>query len=148
MGHLQRWSRNKALALKGQMADLQVSIEQKGDFTNYYLNGIQTAKSGAQPPAGSEVAQAAQRAQEASQRVPEVSYEQYKDLEDGKETRKNTSIHRQTATKVAAMLNPADVGEFWANVDDLVEFYATGSRVTGNANYNEVKLPDDDGIPF
>lgn len=122
---------NKAIGLKGQMADLQVTIEQ-GDFTNYYLQGIQPAKSGAAPPVGSEVVQAAQRAQEASQRGPEVSYDQYKDLDKEKEERRNQSIHRQTATKVAAELSESP-SEFWQNVRDLCEFYKSGYVPTNDA---------------
>lgn len=129
---------NKAKGLSGQMADLQVAIEQKGDFTNYYLQGIQPAKSGAQPPAGSEVVQAAQRAQEAARlgtgaQNLEVTYDQYKDLDKEKEDRKNKSIHRQTATKVAASLLPSDAAEFWMNVRDLVEFYGSGFVPTNDA---------------
>lgn len=145
---------NKASALKGNMADLQVAIEQKGDFTNYYLQGIQAAKSGAQPPAGSEVVQAAQRAQEAAQagpQAPAVSYDQYKSLEGAKEKSTRDSIERQVAAKVATTLLTISGSseDFWFNVESLTTFFATGETplsskgvtVTSNTAPNAVPVP-------
>lgn len=118
---------SKAKGLEGLYADLKIAIEQKGDFTNYYLNDIQPAKNmpqqAAQAP--SPVVQAAQRAEEAAQKGPVVSYDQYKDLEQGKEERKNESIHRQVAAKVSATLS-SDMSEFWSNVSVLLNFFRTG----------------------
>lgn len=108
---------NQAMALKGQLADLKVEISQNGDFTNYNLIQIR-------PAAGPAVATAAAEAQAAQPALP-VSYEQYKSNDQEKEDRKNLSIHRQVAAKVAAQLS-SDMTEFWANVNALVTYFGTG----------------------
>ncbi len=136
-----KWSTFKAdmgqaaLELKGQVADLKVTIEKKDDgYTNYYLNNIRPNPASAQTPAGQMAAQAAH----AQIEVPVVSFDQYKSGEEEKEKRRNQSIHRQTAAKVAAELSK-DEDEFWTNVQHLVHFFGTGnvpSTAVGSVNFH------------
>lgn len=117
----------KAKSYIGQICDFQITIDGPNDkgFTNLYLEGVQRSPGVKQP---SEVAQAAHRAQTAAGTATEVTYDQYKDLSEGQEQRKTTSIHRQTAAKVAAALLPESSQEFWTNVTDLVHYFATGEN--------------------
>lgn len=117
---------NIALGLKGQVVDLKVEIEQKGDYTNYNLIRIR-------PAAGPAVAEAAQTAQAAQPQA--VSYEQYKSLDKEKEDRKQESIHRQVAAKVAAVLTTPEDGAagFWVNLEAILHFFQTGEIPGGTS---------------
>lgn len=119
---------NIALGLKGQLVDLKVEIEQKGDYTNYNLIRIR-------PAAGPAVAEAAAVAQAAQPTGRPVSYDEYKTIDKDKEDRKNLSIHRQVAAKVAAVLTTPEDGAagFWVNVEAILHFFQTGEYPGGTS---------------
>jgi hypothetical protein len=156
---------NRALALQGYQALLQVKIWKSGDFTNYDLTAIRPSAStpaGLAAPTNPQavpVLEAANQAMQAQGKAPEVSYTDYKDLAAGQEERKNISIHRQVAAKVAAWLNTEDE-EFWMNVNDLFTYFQTGvypgmplqeqpeRGVTSHAGDEPPREFLDDDIPF
>lgn len=128
---------NKASALAGQLVDIEGTIEQKdnSNFVNYRLNKIQAANGG--------VAEAAARAAGAAAGATEVTYEQFaqgqreqNSASEKAQAKKDLSIHRQVATKVAAaIVGPGDTpGDFWGNVEDLLAFYQTGMVPTAHAS--------------
>lgn len=146
---------NKAMALKGQKAHLKVAIEQKDQYTNYVLTDVKAANGG--------VVEAAANAAAA-----QIDYTTYRSGEDEKEKRKNLSIHRQVAAKVAAAIQEPGDGSvtFWQNVQHLVTYFETGNTpltqakdtetantatVTSHSYYqdggSDAPQPDDD-IPF
>lgn len=112
---------NAARELIGKVADMKVSIQQNGQYTNRYLNAIRLSRQSVDTPVG----QAALRAQEAQQ----VTYEQYRSGEAEKDSQRTESIHRQCAAKVAAAMS-TDAVEFWANVDAVFTFFQTGNYPT------------------
>jgi hypothetical protein len=143
---------------QGQLADMKVTVEQKGQYTNYLLDKIQVSKNSVSTPVG----QAAVQAQQAQ----ELSFEKFAETEklrlahaDAVQAQREMSIHRQVAAKVAATLQPGTANEFWSNVEELVTFFQTGetpftantSSVTSHtADPGPVDLPplSDDDIPF
>lgn len=166
-----RWSTvntetaNAAKSLVGQHATLHVRIEQNGDFVNQYLQGIGPSNGGTVPVqtdqlVGSHVPQpqtiAAPPAMITTQTpniLPQSVATPTPDWAMEQQERKNEAIHRQTATKVAAWLAKPDSTpqEFWANVDDLIQFYTSGIKPNLQANANGfqgVPAGVDDDIPF
>lgn len=145
-----------AHALIGKPALIAYVIKSDGQRTSYYLNEIGPAAPGSElPPAAADPS-----AQTASPVVPQaskdISFTEFATVERDRqdaEKAKTESIHRQVATKVAAELSktPAD---FWANVSELIAFYATGSMpdlvqrsgVTSHAAFDDTQPADD--IPF
>lgn len=150
----------QAFDLKGQKALLMVKEVPKGEYTNYYLQAVypspglkslQEASSQAlgssenfkapstmfEPPLPSPAPPAATRD------IPEAG-----STEAGS-TEKDLTIWRQTAAKVSAQIsNTAD--EFWANLDQLVRYFDTGSKPNDQLDMAPAGASDapDDGIPF
>lgn len=127
-----------ANGMVGQTAFFDVTAKENGFYTNYYLNAIkqehetpvrtewpQADISYSSPGAGT-TSVTATAPQPVSFSQPGLS---------GAE--KDASIWRQTATKVAATIggSPSD---FWANVDDLMVYYATGKVPTYGVNTRAV----------
>ena len=122
-----------AHSLKGRTAVISGKVEQKGNYTNYYLDSI--AETDAPPTSDIFDTPTAT--------IPESN---------GNNDAREENIHRQVATKVAAQLadNPAD---FWQNVDTLMRFYQTGVHpqqegTNGVAATQEEGFTGDDNIPF
>lgn len=110
---------DQAFTLRGQTVIVETHSEQKGEWTNLFLDSIQPAQQ--MPAVPAQTSGAVQ-----TEFVP-----------DGVPTNRDLQIWRQTATKVAAHLQEPGESEetFWSNVEKLVWFYETGRR------------PEDD-IPF
>lgn len=127
----------------GQTVDMIVRVEQNGQWTNRYADLIQLSQAGAQVPASNAVQQAFQAAQAAQRVQPTVPQTpntltaqqgaallasgQATQIQDVSvfPTRKDDAIFRQTAAKVAATISD-DPAQFWANVQDLAHYFATG----------------------
>lgn len=115
----------EAHSLIGRPAMFQVKTEQRGEFTNYYLESVsplsngnnvgQVDQSGFGSPAPTQ--QGPAPAQQAPVGVPANEGPSGKDV----------FIFRQTAAKVAAQLS-AGPTEFWSNIDDLVDYFKTGAK--------------------
>lgn len=116
---------NLARQLDGQLADWKGAIEQRDNFTNRTLLNIRahpTDGTTATPPSqGRQAAEQAQQAQQAKQ----IDYDQFKAAQSEQELRKQESIHRQTAGKVAAAVS-RDAQEFWANIQDIKVYFDSG----------------------
>lgn len=162
----------EAQQLLGQQASLVIRSEQNGQYRNDYLQEVHpiVAPPASVPPYIAQ-AQAAQpnATGQPTAPTPAPSFPTVADQE-AKERARELSIWRQTATKVAAHIAKTP-GEFWANVDDLIRFYATGispqentaaaPQQQGNQFFPEAEvaqtqkvfsdgrpLPSDDDIPF
>lgn len=136
---------NTAQQAVGATVDMDVSIEQKDTFTNYYVNQIRVkspAPAGAtnQAPPTSDIAQLIQRAQGAAEQKQEMSFAEFGKHEQEKEARKNLSIHRQSAAKTAAALGAETSNEFWSNVKDLFSYFQTG-QTPFEMNATDVAAP-------
>ena len=138
----------EAHRLVGQQVLLDGRVEQNGTFTNRYLDDIKSAG-------------------DRSDFVPEPhaapSFEAPQiPVQNG--DNKQDQIHRQTAAKVSAVIS-GSAAEFWSNVDDLVEYFNSGSKPaypTESTNGHGEFIPDepipvvshsggnfnDDDIPF
>jgi len=113
--------------------------EMKNGFQNHYLDFVALVQG---QPADQTAAQAVQAAQAAQQppaqqtvpvtqtapQTPVQTAEQVLSQPSPEEERKNLSIHRQTAAKVAAVLSPGNEIDFWQNVTALVRFFQTGVK--------------------
>jgi len=123
---------NQAQGLLGAQVDAITRTEQKGDWTNHYLDFIEHRAGPMQNPAV--VAQQAQYGNGQQQQTYQPSQPATSPIMTAQavvsepteaEIRKQTSIHRQTSTKVAALISK-NAQEFWVNVQDLVHFYEMG----------------------
>lgn len=150
---------NLAQGWIGQPVDMVVRVEQNGNFTNRYADLVQPAQAGAQVPATNAVqqafqaAQAAQRVQATMPQTPNTPKIQDVNVFP---TRKDSSIHRQTAAKVAAEISTSPA-EFWSNVIDLAKYFDTGVIPTSlsqdyamtGAGYDNSPPPHSDSdVPF
>jgi hypothetical protein len=140
---------DRARRLQGQTADWKGVIEQKENFTNRTLIAIRPHQDGfeADGNAGtqerpSQGRQAAERAQ-----VAQVEYGDYKAVAEAQELRKQESIHRQTAGKVAAEISN-DPAEFWDNVQSIKTYFDSGVVPLPYARQSSVKShAGDEPIP-
>lgn len=121
-----------AARMIGQPVEAVTRVEQRGQYTNYYVDDLRPAGYGgtatvAQPPAS-------------------VS-----------PSDRDRQIWRQTATKVAATLSEGGAGGFWENVDMLLRFYETGVHPVTPVPSPDYGLPafsgpdqytPDENIPF
>lgn len=141
---------NLASNNKGAKVDMDVSIESKDTFTNYYVNAIRVKTPAAQPQAeaSSDIAELIRRAQGAAEQKQEMSFAEFGAHDREKETRRNESIHRQTAAKVAVQLSQTPT-EFWSNVEDLVRYFGTGATPFSQTKGNPAQAPQqqDYGLP-
>lgn len=137
---------NQARQWLGQTVDMVVRVEQKGNFTNRYAD-IVTPNLTGQVPASNAVMQAMQAAQQANRVQPSVpnpmitqpqvpntvggmGQPQLQDISVFP-TRKDSSINRQTAAKVAAQISSSPA-EFWGNCQDLARYFDSGQVPAGN----------------
>jgi hypothetical protein len=113
---------NQAMQMIGQRVVAVVRVEQRGEFTNYYLDSVELA--GAQP-AQQQGYQPAQQAQQAQPPQTPTS----PPIVAPNERERQSSIHRQTAAKVAAKMSSTP-NEFWENVQTVFRFFETGQIPT------------------
>ena len=104
---------NEAYGLVNKAAEIEGRMEQNGSYENFYLDDIREAVASAQRP------------QEGIPESRQSAPEQQNITGDGEGTAKDWSIWRQCATKVSAQISQTPA-EFWANVPQLVTYYATG----------------------
>lgn len=150
-----------AFSLLNQTAELDFTTKHNGTYTNIYLNKVLPAPSN--PAAQAQMAQTAGASDFLTQTAGVVATSGIPTSGTGVGTNitvtsnipdepsvKQQSIHRQTATKVAAALNPETVAAFWANVHALVKFYETGADplVPLPAGGLGAESTSDDDIPF
>jgi len=150
-----------ALGLVNQRVIAQVRSEQKGDFTNHYLDHVTADWNGANQPQQPNYQQAMpQQTYNPPSPQPQQQYTPPPSQDEARiaQERKDLSIYRQTATKVAATLatvgqtNPNSL-DFWNNVNDLIRFYQTGQMpvLVGGTTppaMNDTYVHGDDDIPF
>lgn len=121
-----------AHSLVGRLAAIEGRAQQKGNYTNYYINSIRETD------------------------APETTEDPFSETiipttANGASSDRDESIYRQVATKVAAHLadTPAD---FWQNVDTLMNFYRTGQHPSQGETYaqtaTQTDFTGDDDIPF
>ena len=144
---------NNVLHLIGQTVNMVVRVEQNGQWTNRFADIVIPAQAGAQVPASNAAemamaaAQAAQRVQPTMPQMPNTA--QIQDVSVFP-TRKDASINRQTAAKVAAQISGDNPSAFWANCVDLARYFDTG-QVPGNPTQEYAQASggyQDEGIPF
>lgn len=129
----------QAHALTGSLAILTVDEQVNGQWTNYYLNAIQ----GTQPSMTTDNGSITQPSITFTQ--PTTSASNSLSLISDRTAENDEKIWRQVATKVAAKMS-ANPSEFWQNVDNLIEFYRSGSKPEG-VLAGAVSAQTDD-IPF
>lgn len=136
------WDRplaEQAFALKGVPSIWKVDISQNGKFENKTLKEI-----AAKPSGGFSAALDTMEAQLGSGTSSGFPTEVKRAMIE-EPTFKDRNIWRQTATKVAAHLQPGTELEFWTNVDMLTRFYETGEKPVA---IEFQKSSVDDNIPF
>jgi hypothetical protein len=154
----------KSQRMIGQEADYTIRTEQRGDFTNYYLEEVLPV--GTPPPSPSLFPQNMPKPQGQVNhpQVPEPSantmVQQRQEQPIGNPafpSDKDINIMRQTAGKVAGAISRTPE-EFWDNIDAIVAYFIDGSKPpqyqeTGMVTSNDlpglgVETPDDSDIPF
>jgi hypothetical protein len=134
--------------LVGKPGRFLVKTEQRGDFTNYYLEAVEegtreaTSSFPVQMPKPPEA-----QSTSAALSPPDMS---------GEPTQKDIFIFRQTAGKVAAQISET-ADEFWSNIEDIANYFITGEKpgVVQNQYVPEAALAtvasggfEDSDIPF
>ena len=123
-----QWHRAKkdlfdsAQMLRGQTVFAETRNEQRGEWTNYFLDSLVPSSPATQQPYPAQAGYPQQTP--VTPQGPPVAPAAPVPSE------KDRTIWRQTAAKVAAqMLDPGDSQQdFWANVDMLVWFFESGER--------------------
>lgn len=149
---------SEANRLVGQPVAIDGRIEQNGNFLNHYLENLMqmTTPSGSFTPPQGAVLPPLPPAP-----IPTPAPVAPLPTPSNGHTDKDWAIMRQTAGKVSALISQ-DAGQFWSNVDDLVNYFATGTKpsIIGNGNGNQfipTEVPDqpsfsgtyaDEDIPF
>jgi hypothetical protein len=123
-----------AHSLVGKNVIIDGKVEQNGNYTNYYINSIKEADDSTSVIAPTTV------------EIPLST------TSNGKSPEEEAKIHRQVATKVAALLADTPI-DFWQNVDSLMTFYSTGNHpyqgdTNGESTTQATQFQGDDGIPF
>lgn len=144
-----------AHALVGKPALIAYTISSNGQYQNYSLNEI-----GPAAPQSEFASQAADpfspTVSEQVKDTKEITFQEFANVERDRqdaEARKQESIHRQVATKVAALTSKTP-DEFWENVAGLVAFYRTGviNNVPSGVGHSDAfadTAPEEDmSIPF
>lgn len=112
---------NQAQHWFGQRVMATTRTEQRGNFTNYYIDQMQ--------PMGQGPVQQAQQAQPqqgyTGQPQPQAAPQPQMMAVSEWERQKQHSIHRQTAGKVAAVISKT-ADEFWGNVQAIFIYFETG----------------------
>lgn len=123
----------QARAMQGQTVEMQTRTEQKGQYTNYYLDSFGNGGLvGTAPPQPSQSAPVAYQPQPAQSELPAFSGPQ-PSLSDP--TQRDLQIWRQVALKVSAQLSNSP-HEFWGNLADLMRYIEHG------------QIPADGDLPF
>lgn len=127
---------NQALTFANQQAEVVVrTVVNERGFTNHYLDYIGPIGGAApqqapqnQQPQFNPAFQAQQSQQAFAQPAPRA-------MRPEATPEERTSIHRQSAAKVAAKIS-SNPGEYWSNVNDLLRFFESGvTPMTNNANW-------------
>lgn len=116
---------NEANRLIGMMVELTSHAEQKGEYTNHYIDDIRQATGAVQRDSFAPI----QQAQEAQQRTQPVQQPQQPPIPrtgDEEPTQRDFRIARQTAAKVSAQLSGDNPKDFWANLEPLVTYFTYG----------------------
>lgn len=127
-----KWTTNRkdiageANRLINKRVEISGRIEEKGVYTNHYLDDLR-AVDGQQSPVGTRIAQAEPSTTSSSGFPGSNVTITGGQITPSGPTDRDWSIWRQTATKVAASLSTGAT-EFWRNVDDLIAFYAHGQK--------------------
>jgi len=145
----------------GQPVQMTVRVEQNGQWTNRFADIVQLAQGqpmqqqGPMQSSAMQAVGAAQSAQAQAGRAVQPQQQNYQP--EPWPTQKDRSIHRQTAAKVAAALQPTSASEFWSNVQDLAAYFDSGAvpdqqpqyagAAMGN-DYGSYQHGDDDAPPF
>lgn len=134
----------RAYRLTGQQVMFHVKTEQRGEYTNYYLEDIETPDmSGG--GFGQQQQQAFTPPQQQNGFDPQpASFPPPKPPDAGTPTNKDVFIFRQTAAKVAGQISRTPE-EFWSNVDAIAAYFIDGTKP---AAYATVGQAADDDIPF
>lgn len=94
----------------GGKALINGTIKQKDGYTNYYIDSLTILEA----------------PQTTVQATPEpVDFKTFAAHHDASEAKRDVSIHRQVATKVAAQISE-DAVEFWGNVGEIFTYFQTG----------------------
>jgi hypothetical protein len=146
------WERETAEAayeLSGKPVIMDVKIEKNGDYENRTLKAIlpdEAAPAGASfttptfPPIDPTTTNTTAAITYSAPQTSATS-------EIPMALDQTTSIHRQTAGKVAALISKTP-DEFWANVEQLVHYFATGQTPGSPVTSNAAPVIPDDDIPF
>lgn len=126
----------EANRLLNQRATVQGREEQKGEFLNHYLEDVRAANGS--PPAPPQAPPHVQ------QNSPPPQIPQAPPVGSWTATEKDFNIMRQTAAKVSAHLSHTPA-EFWSNVDDLVDYFAYGTKPERFLRFIPPSFEDDPG---
>lgn len=125
---------------RGKTVSMEVSVTQKGNYTNKNLRAILGAGV-ATPTNGGFPTQTTSFGATESQFPTQT--ETFSPSPEGTNlSAKDASIYRQVATKVSAIISKSEL-DFWANVDTLVRFYETGDKpnlLDGLINSGQVQV--------
>ena len=110
---------NIAQQMQGAVVDAVTRDEERNGYLNHYLDFVSLAgQTQMQPPPNPVV--------QAQQAQPVMSAQEVMEIPSAVEERTTLSIHRQTASKVAALISPGDPIGFWQNCQALVRWYQSG----------------------
>jgi hypothetical protein len=135
---------NQAKSLEGFRVNAVTRSEQKGNFLNHYLDFVGPADGShmpQQPAPQQQPAQPHQPTQPGPQQTAAQIMREGETAQEEAERRKTLSIHRQTATKVAAVISAGSPIDFWANVEAIVHYYATGQTPVGVTPQQQPQQP-------
>jgi len=148
----------QAYRLLNRQADYTVKTEQRGEFTNYYLEAVVPVDGAATNNAPFPEAPSAPFPQAPSVPQPQVNQPQAQEPIGTPEqpvgvpaqspTEKDIFIFRQTAAKVAGAISRTP-DEFWENVGAITDYFIDGKKPVQFAEaVGAVADNDDDDIPF
>jgi hypothetical protein len=109
---------NIAQMMENTIVDAITRDEEKNGYLNHYLDFVSSAGQTQMQPQPNPAAQEQQAQPQTAQEVLSQPSEA--------ELRKEMSIHRQTASKVAALVSPGDPIGFWMNCQALMRWYQSG----------------------
>jgi len=122
---------NIAQMMENTQVDAITRDEERNGYLNHYLDFVSSA--------GQTTMQQPNPAVQAQQAQPQTAQEALSEPTAAEE-RKNLSIHRQTATKVAAQISKTQQ-EFWFNVEELLRFYQSGVKPFQNRPVTPDPIP-------
>jgi len=108
---------NQAQALVNAQVEAITRTEQKGQYTNYYLDFVEQRG----------VAGNSQQSYQQGGQTQAMTAAEQVNTRTAAEERTNISIHRQVAAKVAAKIS-TNAQDFWVNIEDLFIYFQTGKH--------------------